>query len=719
MVETVGALQIAFQSSVAKFSRDLDRAAGNVRRQSKRMQFSLNGVSRSLGRMRKNFGAVRGLVAGAIAGGFALATKRAIQFADSIGKTADKAGLAIDSLQELRFAGERVGVASRDTDDALTRLQRRLGLFVQNGGGPAAQAFKALGLEQEIMSSKLRGTEALFNRSIDLLSRVEDQALQSALASQLFGEDAGPRLVNLINQGTDGVERLRARARALGVVLGEDLVRKSESANDKLFEMSQILKINLTRAALRLMPAINMLAETFASPEFISGLTQVGNAVARITKFLVENKNAIIGASIAMIGLLAGFKLAGAKGAAVGALIGVLGGALAFFKLRAQDAEVAAEMAAKGLDQLGDAADTASKKSRIKTPFVPLDVKKAEEAAKAAKKLSDALKQLRQDTEIAVPAFSDLDREAIALARSAGVAEKEIRAFIDAVKQGQAVTATKNKVAEFRAELEKVENIARGKEVVDQTRTAFEEYNTTLAEVKRLLDAGAISQQTYNRAVLQAKESLFDATAATRELTEEQLRLADLSADTGRALADSFREAAIEGKSLGEIIANLEKRLLDLAFNAIVSDPLTDLFASLGTPAGKGINAPGGGGAAARSGFDLGGIIGQLFFDKGGVVGGGRMPAPFAGAPSFDLGGRVGPALRGGARPIIAHDGEGVLTVDQMKELRSAGAGAGGDSFSFNFPGVTSAAEARELERSSAHIFSDAASQFERARRDR
>src|SRR5699024_7238228 len=50
----------------------------------------------------------------------------------------------------------------------------------------------------------------------------------------LFGEDAGPALVSLISQGTDGVEELRKKIRETGSVMSEDAVRAAEKFNDSL-----------------------------------------------------------------------------------------------------------------------------------------------------------------------------------------------------------------------------------------------------------------------------------------------------------------------------------------------------------------------------------------------------------------------------------------------------------------------------------------------------
>ena len=68
------------------------------------------------------------------------------------------------------------------------------------------------------------------------------------------------------------------------------------------------------------------------------------------------------------------------------------------------------------------------------------------------------------------------------------------------------------------AELREANRLNREAErIVRSVRTATEEYDATLADLKRLLDAGAISQEVYARASAEAEERLAARTAAEHE----------------------------------------------------------------------------------------------------------------------------------------------------------------------------------------------------------
>jgi hypothetical protein len=68
-------------------------------------------------------------------------------------------------------------------------------------------------------------------------------------AFKLFDSE-GLTLVNLLSDGSGALEGMRERARDLGMVLDEHLVRDAERARTELDTLSQVISANLTRAAL-------------------------------------------------------------------------------------------------------------------------------------------------------------------------------------------------------------------------------------------------------------------------------------------------------------------------------------------------------------------------------------------------------------------------------------------------------------------------------------
>ena len=185
-------------------------------------------------------------------------------------------------------------------------------------------------------------------------------------------------------------------------------------------------------------------------------------------------------------------------------------------------------------------------------------------------------------------------------------------------------------------------------------------------------------------------------------------------------IADAFEQAALSGDKLSDVVKNLEKQLVQLAFKATITDPLKDflsssvkgaagtsgssggnggLIGSLGNLFGgkdQGINAAGAGYSAAKDGAIpvandssvLAGLVKFLgsFFHGGGVVGaaGGTQrymnPAMFTGAERYHMGGRVG--LSHDEVPAILKRGEEVIRADDPRHRDNGGMGSWGSGMS-------------------------------------
>jgi hypothetical protein len=77
------------------------------------------------------------------------------------------------------------------------------------------RAFERLGIAGEIMVGKIRGTEPVLREVINRLADLPDPAQRAALAAQLFGEEAEPRLGGLLAEGRAGIQALSDQAPVL------------------------------------------------------------------------------------------------------------------------------------------------------------------------------------------------------------------------------------------------------------------------------------------------------------------------------------------------------------------------------------------------------------------------------------------------------------------------------------------------------------------------
>ena len=205
--------------------------------------------------LRVGMRALGGALAGvAAAGGLAALMDRSISAADAVGKTADKIGVGVEALQELRYAAQLAGVEQRTMDMALQRFTRRVAEAAK-GTGEAKQALAQMGIALKDQHGNIRRSEDLLNDVAEAFKRTTDPAERLRLAFKLFDSE-GVAMVNMLVGGAEALEATRRRARDLGIVLDEDLVRNAEKARDELDALGKVISANLTRAVLDLAPAI-------------------------------------------------------------------------------------------------------------------------------------------------------------------------------------------------------------------------------------------------------------------------------------------------------------------------------------------------------------------------------------------------------------------------------------------------------------------------------
>ena len=258
------------EKSLAKANALQRRASGDMERRAKQSADRLTATYGRAGDALKRLALP--LAGGFLSGGAVLAgLKATVARLDEIGKTADKIGLTTDALQELRFVAESAGVSQDQLDQSLQTLSKTLG-EASLGMGEGIVALKALGLEAGQL--KGLGLDRALSTIADALNRVEDPAQRSALAMKLFGE-SGAGMVNLLREGSEGMERMRADARALGAVIDEDLIRNAEEAQTKLDAMSRVISAQLSTALMNLAPVLieaanGVISITAAVREFLA-----------------------------------------------------------------------------------------------------------------------------------------------------------------------------------------------------------------------------------------------------------------------------------------------------------------------------------------------------------------------------------------------------------------------------------------------------------------
>jgi hypothetical protein len=238
--------------------------------------------------------AARVAAAATVAAGAAL-VRSGLQTVDAQAKLAASLDTTVESVQVLQRAAELSGSSFERIQAGSSRLTRRLSLFAQDGGGPAADAMERLGLNAaELLRLPLdERIETVTNAIRDNASAAE----QAALFSQLFGDEAFVAFQRLnsatLRQATDDV-------RAFGAVVSEQDAAQIERTNDALSRLGLIWRGLSNQIAVAAAPALEAVADALAAAARTTG------PLGRAIDGLVGNLGRLGSIAVAFAGFLAG-----------------------------------------------------------------------------------------------------------------------------------------------------------------------------------------------------------------------------------------------------------------------------------------------------------------------------------------------------------------------------------------------------------------------------
>lgn len=170
-------------------------------------------------------------------------TMEGLKYASSLGEQAQQLGVLSSELQEYRYAASQAGMESAEMDQALAQLTKRIGLAATGAGGPA-RAFEELGISVRNAKGEILTAGEAIPLIADALAKIPDPAERARLLTELFGK-SGQKLEPLMSEGAAGVNKLRAAAHELGIVLSDEAIANADETADKIDAMNQVLKAQI------------------------------------------------------------------------------------------------------------------------------------------------------------------------------------------------------------------------------------------------------------------------------------------------------------------------------------------------------------------------------------------------------------------------------------------------------------------------------------------
>ena len=324
----IAALLVRLSADIEQYNREFERATRTADHRTKQIDKSLLTVDKAFSRIGQSVKlfntALVALGAGAAISGIKRLGESALNAASALQDVSERLGLGVEALQEYRYAGAQVGANAESVDKALQKFSKTIAEAAQ-GKGLLVDITKSYGVALRDENGNLKTTEELFNRFADVIANARSQQERMRIATAAFGERDGRAMVQMLQDGSDGLKTFAAEARSAGIIIEEDLIRKGDAAADQLTKIRAGLVAAFNRGALRglsdgmddIETAIQRVGPQ--AERFGETVAEAFNKAAEGAAWLAENMDKVV----VLGSTLAGLRFGGLPGGVAGFLGGV------------------------------------------------------------------------------------------------------------------------------------------------------------------------------------------------------------------------------------------------------------------------------------------------------------------------------------------------------------------------------------------------------------
>ena len=259
--------------------------AGQAVRELQKLNTSVGGIDKKFSALGVGFKSFATAAAAAFGGGQLVSgLKNAVDAMDDMGKAAQKVGVSLNVLQDLKYMADLSGVSFETLQTSVGRLAQAMSGF-EGVGKKASEALGALGVNVK------GGTSEALAKIADQFQKMPDGAQKTALAMEIFGK-AGKDMVPFLNQGGEAVKKMADEADRLGLKFSEVASEQAERFNDALSKIAAIGQ-GITRQFMTgLLPALTALAESFVDNYQKGSLFEtigkgIGAAMIFVSKYVI------------------------------------------------------------------------------------------------------------------------------------------------------------------------------------------------------------------------------------------------------------------------------------------------------------------------------------------------------------------------------------------------------------------------------------------------
>ena len=257
---TIGSMTAVVRATAGQFKGDIDDIRGDVNRlkgavSAPAPQGGMMSMFAAGGAIGAGIAAAQGLISGLT--GTVRKFFDTISEMENLGDFASQIGATAEEVSGLRFAAEQMGSSSEAMDKALEKMVVRIG-EARGGAKETRDAFESLGVDVDQLANMSAG-DAL-KVLADGFKNVANPADQAALATDIFGRSSLD-LVNVLNQGSAGIDQMIDRGKELGAVLGDEDVAAASEASLAIKEMKAAWQGLWNQLTIAVVPALKFVVE--------------------------------------------------------------------------------------------------------------------------------------------------------------------------------------------------------------------------------------------------------------------------------------------------------------------------------------------------------------------------------------------------------------------------------------------------------------------------
>jgi len=266
MAEELGGIIIKLSTNAESFVKELEQ-----------IEQKMKGFA-DLGAKLQKTGIALSAMGVAVAASFGLMFKSFANDADSLNKMSQKTGIAVESLQELRYAANLAG-SSLDSVIVATKFLSRAITEAKDGTQQYVDSFKNLGIRLEDI--KNLNPEEQFYKIAGAIADIKNPTERTARAIEFFGR-SGTELIPMLKNGSAGLKAMAEEFRKYGTTVDTATAQAAEDFNDTLERTIVSMKGIFAIISAQMLPTMQKLA------------TSVSNTFLGIKQWVQDNRELVV-----------------------------------------------------------------------------------------------------------------------------------------------------------------------------------------------------------------------------------------------------------------------------------------------------------------------------------------------------------------------------------------------------------------------------------------